>query len=423
MARTGNVGIAIAGVGTFLPAFGYEDAPSWSSPDLPDDMADERRLTWGYFCSDADATASIPDRRFRRLGRSQKWAMVAARRALDDAGAVAVAPERMAVMAGTGLGALGETADFLLNLVERNESEPKPARFINSVHSSVASQLGIAFGFRGENSTFSQQAISFELALWQAVRILVAGRADGVLVCGVDEMSPYVVAAGRCRGWWRREAGLPSDGGPMTPMAKVASTTVGTLPGEGAASFLLRRADDLPRAERRPRLATVRVGPVPQREIIRLDPVREVGFIEESMAAAELSVRDVDFFLFGANGDARSAAAYAAVAQALSQQVGRDIAFGTYKQLCGEYCTAPAVGLAVAANIIRDGGRVCGAAPSTTLSAALSDVERAAGSPSATSSGPSGSGPSGASMPHPLARIAVYHLSDSGYHSLCLVTA
>ena len=52
---------------------------------------------------------------------------------------------------GTSVGAVGETAGFLENLIQGEGEHPKPTKFINSVHNAMATQIAIQFGFTGEN--------------------------------------------------------------------------------------------------------------------------------------------------------------------------------------------------------------------------------------------------------------------------------
>ena len=118
----------------------------------------------GYRCSELPDAGPVPARTLRRLGRTQRLALGAAHGAMKDCGGVPD-PESVAVSLGTGLGTLDETAAFLENLVEREEREPRPARFINSVHNAAAARAAMALGFRGENDTFVHECISFELAL------------------------------------------------------------------------------------------------------------------------------------------------------------------------------------------------------------------------------------------------------------------
>lgn len=337
-----------------------------------------------YLCPETVGTGVIPPGEYRRLGRSQKLAMTAARLALAECAAPPLTGDRAALCVGTAVGIVEETAAFLENLIERNEAEPRPARFINSVHNSIASRMAIALTCRGENHTFTHQAVSFELALWQGVHLLRAGRADQVVVAGVDESSPYGVALGAVGGWWRAEA---------APLHPLSDRKTGTLPGEGAGAVIICRADPAPKAGAT-RLALLRQEALPRRQSARPDPAVETQFIERALAQAGVRVAEVDFFLLSANGDARTDALYAGVLDALGGLAGRPVSYGTYKQWCGEFCTASAVGLALATQAVRQG--------------ALRDGLLAPGAPA----------------PERAPRtVALYGFLETGYRSLCLVTA
>jgi hypothetical protein len=322
----------------------------------------------------------MPPRALRRLGRAQRLALGAAQDAIDAWGGSPEPADDAAALVGTGLGCLGETAAFLENLVERDEREPSPTHFIHSVHNAAAAQIALCFGLRGETSTFSHGQISFELALWQALWLIRRGRSRQVVVVGVDELSPYAVAAGQARGWWRR------DPAPLEPMA--GGGLDGSLPGEGAAGLVLG-----PPAEGRARVDAVRVEPLLDPRLSRLDPRAEAGFIGDALAAAGRAPDGVDLFLLGANGDRRLDALYGDVARALAA-AAPGARCGVFKHRCGEFCTAPAVGVALAARAVGEG----------RLPPEIRPL-------------PGGEEPPGVS------RVAVYHLHEAGYHSVCLVAS
>ena len=159
--------------------------------------AGSRRATFPALqCSDKLVAETIPDARLRRLGRAQKLAVIAAERAVRPGADHAKPAGGMAVLVGTGLGELGQTSAFLENLDSKGEAEPKPACFVNSVHNALASQIALLLGCTAENHTFTHGFISFELALWQAMAALRSGRIEAAVVCGADEVSPYLLAAG-----------------------------------------------------------------------------------------------------------------------------------------------------------------------------------------------------------------------------------
>ena len=364
-------GAGILGEGLVLP----DPAPAMLPPAVSE------RLTPGpcHTCSALPPARSLSPRALRRLGRAQRLALAAAERALDAAGEGNRPSDGGAVVVGTGLGCLGETAAFLENMVQLEGREPKPAAFIQSVHNAPAAQLAICFGLRGENQTFTHGAISFELALGHALWVLRAGRSRHVLAVGVDEASPYAITAGQEAGWLRRE---PE---PLMPMAEASSR--GTLPGEGAAGLLLG-----PPAPGVPRLAVVRARPLPHPDVRRVDPEAEVGLVRDALTAAGTSLERVDLLLLGANGFAASDQACAQAVRALRAEHPA-MACGVYKHLCGEFGAAPALGVALAARSVREG--------------ALASQIRCL---------------HGGGAARPVARAVVYHLHESGYHSVCVVT-
>lgn len=339
-----------------------------------------------YTCSESLCAGVLPSGRLRRLGHIQKMAIAASSAALQNSLVQSESHKHIAITVGTGLGALGETARFLENMITKDERQPKPTCFVNSVHNSIASQIAMAFGFKAEAHTFTQDSISFDLALWQAINILRLGRADYVLTCGTDELSPYVIAFGDRYRWWRTQAI------PLSPMSVDKAEPHGTIAGEGAAAFLLCRAGASSKTQRVARIVTMQVAPLPDAHLKNVDVAQEVDFINQTIAKADYRLADVEFFLFGANGNAVLDACYIAIERALSAARGRNIRYGVYKQFCGEYCTASAIGLAVALSILRE------------------DVP-----PGVERSKSEG-------VTKPVSNVLLYNVSDARYHSISLVS-
>lgn len=337
-------------------------------------------------CPPKPASSDIPSGVLRRLGRAQRMAMIAAHQAVRNCPEAPSADSNMAVAVGTGLAETGQTASFLENMIRKDEAQPQPARFVNSVHNSLASQIAIALKCRGENHTFSHDFISFELALWQAVQTMRAGRADRVVVCGADEVSPYLVAAGLEFNWWTANA---SGLGAMD-----ASTGDGTLLGEGAAAFLLAPGTAEEQAGHGPWLRAVAVQPLPGRSVESIVPSREVDFLQRTLAAGGSSLDEVDIILVGANGNNILDAAYESVLAAMSARTRKPVRAGTYKGICGEFCTAAAIGLALASETIRR----------QSLCAGICEIA-----------------PTTDAVPAP-SNVLLYHLYPTGHHTAILVT-
>jgi 3-oxoacyl-(acyl-carrier-protein) synthase len=272
----------------------------------------------------------------------------AAHLAIRDAGGPP-GTDAVRVYVGTGLGAVAETAAFLENMFAKEGQEPMPARFINSVHNSIASRVAIEFGFRGQNLTFSHDSTSFELALHRAAMDITLGRAKHVLTIGVDALGPYATGVCYHRGWWRTKAKE------LRPMAERDPGIRGTMPGEGAMAMLLSSscAHRIKEGQARVRMEC----------ISRPSDVHRAGdwgnvalpFITEALASAGGTLHDVDCVLLGANGDIRTDSAYHSVVGALSA-MNLNVRSAVFKHLCGEFCTASALGLGFAASLVMDRG-------------------------------------------------------------------
>jgi 3-oxoacyl-(acyl-carrier-protein) synthase len=371
--------VDILGTGLLLPE------PEPSEVKLPFDV--EPGTCPALVCSGTIGKGVIPPAKLRRLGRTQKMAQVASYEAVSRIDIESVPPIARAICVGTGLGEAGETAKFLEHLIQTEGKEPKPARFINSVHNSIAAQVAISLDLKGENHTFSHSAISFELALRQSVLALRTGRAQLALTCGADEANEYAILAGCKYGWWGQKRN------PVAPLSE-AGPSNGTIPGEGAAGILLGRPGTLPNARRMARLACVRARPLPHGENGIANPEREVQFIQQSINGSGVGLSDVDLVLLGANGDGRLDGLYRQVAQALSREAGRELRLAVYKHLCGEFCTAASISLVFAVRAI-DSDRV------------PEGIELVGGDKSRNG----------------VRSVLLYHLSGSGYHSACLVHA
>jgi 3-oxoacyl-(acyl-carrier-protein) synthase len=273
-----------------------------------------------------DAAKLNPNQR-RRLSRLLQMALCAARRSLPaEAGGQAGSPAsgRTAVAMGTGMGCLEDAGAFIENMIAKDEREPMPARFPNSVHNAAAAQIAMDLGARGLNSAPTAGEISFEAALWQAVRQLAVGEADRALAGAVDELNKYPLAIGKRWGLWNDQV----------------------KPGEGAVVVNLTRREDAKAALGQ--VTAVRLG----RYRRPFEAEREAEWIADN---ADLAA--VDTVVTGAGGWPELDPMYEALVAALSTRTGRKLDQQTYKPLCGEYHAASAFGFSVAVGIARRSGR------------------------------------------------------------------
>jgi len=284
---------------------------------------------------------------------------------------------RVCVCLGTAWAEFGVELAFLENMIRRGEKGARPAKFASSVHNALASQVAMAFDWEGENHTFTHDASSIEAALWQSLRILEQGRADRAVVCGVDALTEFLQLRGQLLGMHRVSPGQ------LSPLAEVQGTA-GTIPGEGAAAFVLCRAG---RGAGKPlaRILEVRsrsaAGGGPAQPDAAAELLREV--------LAEGEVQTPDLLLIGANGHGALDARYRQALALLGDASG---GAGVYRHRTGDYATASALGLHLAVRAISEGA----IPPEVGL---LQDGSRTG-----------------------CRTVALLHLSPGGHHSAILLT-
>lgn len=136
-------------------------------------------------CFEPDYKKYIDPKFSRRLSGIIKMGLYAAQMALAEAGVHV--PD--GIITGTSLGCLTDTAKFLNSMIEENESLSSPSAFIQSTHNSISSQIAIALGCNGYNSTYTNRGFSFESALIDAMLQIEENSSAGFLVGASDEIT------------------------------------------------------------------------------------------------------------------------------------------------------------------------------------------------------------------------------------------
>lgn len=139
-------------------------------------------------CIDPDYKQFFSPMQARRMGLLFKRAMVTSRKVLETSGITC--PD--AVITGTALGCIENTEHFLDPMCRDAEATLSPTAFMQSTHNTIGSMVAIALGCHGYNCTYSQDGISFESALLDAVMQLGCGEAGSVLVGAHDEITDNV---------------------------------------------------------------------------------------------------------------------------------------------------------------------------------------------------------------------------------------
>jgi 3-oxoacyl-[acyl-carrier-protein] synthase II len=306
----------------------------------------------------------IDPKQIRRMSHIIRMGVAAAKDCLNQAQTEMPG----AVITGTALGCLEDTVTFLTRMVELNEEMLPPTAFIQSTHNTVAAQIALMLKCHSYNNTFVHKGISFESALFDAIMLLREQEADNILVGGTEEMVDTSFKVLTRLGLYKRW--------PISNLALLSTDTSGSIGGEGAVFFLVtdKPSDD--------NLA----------ELVALKTLYKPKSIEESIGAFleenSLKIDDIDLIITGKNGDTRNDKVY----RQLDASLFKNSSIANFKHLCGEYPTASAFGLWLAANIVKKG-----VVPQTV-------VERSVNNQASK-------------------KVLIYNHYQNKYHSLMLVSA
>jgi beta-ketoacyl-acyl-carrier-protein synthase II len=194
-----------------------------------------------------DAARHFPAPKLRMLDRVSQFALVAADQAVRDAGLVFDDPgrERAGVSVGTGMGGAQSTDDGYFTLYAEGSDRVKPYSVLMAMTNAAASWIGIEYGLRGPNLTYSTACSSSAVAIGEAARRIATGEVDVMLAGGSEAPLNY----GTLVAWDALKTLAiidPNDvGSSCKPFAK---DRTGLVLGEGAAIVVL---EDWERAQTR----------------------------------------------------------------------------------------------------------------------------------------------------------------------------
>ncbi len=281
-------------------------------------------------CIEPDYKDYIDSSLSRRMGRVIKMGVAASMDCLKDAGT----PEPDAIITGTGLGCVQDTEKFLSSIIGNDEQLLTPTSFIQSTHNTISAQIALLLKCVGYNYTYVHRGFSFESSLLDGMLLLREGEANQVLLGGVDEMTADTFTILQRLGHWKRK--------PISNLHLLDDHSKGTIAGEGASFFLLTNQEH---GNGNPYAKIHAVS-----TIYKPSGYGEIeANINRFLSNAGLGLQDLDVVLFGLNGDSRLDGIY----HHLQQNYFHQGAFAYFKHLCGEYHTASAFGLWLAAKIIR----------------------------------------------------------------------
>ncbi|MFO0681646.1 MAG: beta-ketoacyl synthase N-terminal-like domain-containing protein [Sandaracinus sp.] len=298
-----------------------------------------------------DPAVYLGDKGLRNFDRLTKMLIVAAKRALEDAGlkkdGAWIGPlkgEQVGVCSSTAYGSLDSITE--LNLVAELE-DPRyinPARFPNTVINAAAGYVSIWEDLRAPNATVVDGNCGALDAVLTCETHLAHRRADAFLVGGGDVLSePLYVALGKL--------GALAEGDACWEPASADST--GLHLGEGVAYVAVeRRAEAIARgAKVRALIAgygTAFESPTEEALLLNASPVAVARAIKLALDDAGVAPSQVDAVCSSCAGIARYDVAEL---HAIEQVFGPDVAVAAPKAMWGEaFAGSAAMGMAAAAS-------------------------------------------------------------------------
>jgi 3-oxoacyl-(acyl-carrier-protein) synthase len=270
----------------------------------------------------------IPPVMGRRMAKVVKNGVAASSRALQEAGVQM--PD--AIITGTGFGCSTDSEKFLKTILDNNEEFLTPTSFIQSTHNTVGAQIALGLQCKAYNFTYVNGAVSFESSLIDAQLQIEEGEADNVLVGGIEELAENTAAFLEVSGRIKAKG--------KAPYKILEPETTGAVYSEGSAFFVLSSGrQESTYAE--------------LKDVLLYNTLAEKEIAQKAKTFLEkngLTVSDIDAVVLGCNGDIEFDGYYSLLASDMftnTQQL-------YYKHLSGEYNTASAFGLWMAAKVLKE---------------------------------------------------------------------
>ena len=135
-----------------------------------------------------DGARHFPAPKLRMLDRVSQFALVAAAQAVRRCRAALRRRDRRraGVFVGTGMGGAQTTDDGYFTLYAEGSDRVKPYSVLMAMNNAAASWIGIEYGLRGPNLTYSTACSSSAVAIGEAARRIATGEADVMLAGGSE---------------------------------------------------------------------------------------------------------------------------------------------------------------------------------------------------------------------------------------------
>ncbi|TRO66420.1 beta-ketoacyl synthase N-terminal-like domain-containing protein [Christiangramia sabulilitoris] len=277
---------------------------------------------------DQDYKSIIKPMTLRRMSQGVKMALFCSKRALLEA----ESDKPDAILVGTGQGCMQDTEKFMENMLVSEEGLLSPTSFIQSTHNTVAGQIALDLNCNGPNMTFTQNSVSFESALLDAMLQITDEDFNNILVGGVDETSKEITGFQKLDGQIKEEK--------INNLHLFRSKTTGTIISEAAAFFILGKHKT----------------PKSYAEMLDVEIFNAIDISDLNSSVLSflnrngLTVSEIDAVILGKNGDLRFDLYYDKIQKGLFS----DICQIGFKHLVGENNAVSSYAFWLASKILKE---------------------------------------------------------------------
>jgi 3-oxoacyl-[acyl-carrier-protein] synthase II len=180
----------------------------------------------------------LKDGEAANLDRVSQFALGSAAQALAASRLDLAATDRnrVGVSWGTGMGGALSVDSSYQQVYGKGEWRVRPLTVVMAMNNAAGSNVAVRHGLRGPFANYSTACSSSAMALGEAMRTILAGRADAMVAGGAEALlTPGTLAA-----WQALRTLAPADGtDPTTSCKPFDKRRAGLVLGEGAAAFVL----------------------------------------------------------------------------------------------------------------------------------------------------------------------------------------
>lgn len=243
--------------------------------------------------------------KLRMLDRVSQFALHAASQAVDDAAIEwqRIDTARAGVSIGTGMGGAQTADDAYYTLYAERSERIKPFSVLLAMNNAAASWIGLEYGLRGPNLTYTTACSSSAVAIGEAWRRIRAGEADVMIAGGAE--APLNL--GTLKAWEAlRTLAIADSSDPSASCRPFSKDRTGLVLGEGAAMLLLE--DWQHAVDRGARIHAELVGYGLQTDIAHITRPSiegQAAAMQAALASADMHPGEIDYI--NAHGTATAA--------------------------------------------------------------------------------------------------------------------